>query len=133
MFIPAEAIFAEITAYHEDLIEYATKNKVWMASPTTLISTLSMIQMVVKNIQRDEQAKVIIQELTKLGQEFKRYSDRWDKLKKSIDSVSKNAEQVNITSNKINTKFQYISEAKFDEVDDVDDEDIIEISSEELD
>ncbi len=133
MFIPAEAIFAEITAYHEDLIEYATKNKVWMASPTTLISTLSMIQMVVKNIQRDEQANVIISELTKLGQEFKRYSDRWDKLKKSIDSVSKNAEQVNITSNKINTKFKYISEAKFDQIDEIDEEDIDEISSEELD
>ncbi|PKK97647.1 MAG: DNA recombination protein RmuC [Tenericutes bacterium HGW-Tenericutes-3] len=133
MFIPAEAIFAEITAYHEDLIEYATKNKVWMASPTTLISTLSMIQMVVKNIQRDEQAKVIIQELTKLGQEFTRYIDRWDKLKKSIDSVSKNAEQVNITSNKINTKFKYISEAKFDVIDEIEDDEIIEISTEELD
>ena len=119
MFVPAEAIFAEITAYHEDLIEYAAKNKVWMVSPTTLISTLSMIQMVVKNLQRDEQAKVIIQELIKLGDEFKRYSERWDRLKKSIDSVSKNAEQVNITSTKINTKFKHISEAKFDEIEDV--------------
>lgn len=133
MFIPAEAIFAEITAYHEDLIEYATKNKVWMVSPTTLISTLSMIQMVVKNIQRDEQAKVIIQELIKLGDEFKRYSERWDKLKKSIDSVSKNAEQVGITSSKISSKFKHISEAKFDEIDDEEPEEIEEPSVEELD
>ncbi|OHE40248.1 MAG: hypothetical protein A2013_02420 [Tenericutes bacterium GWE2_38_8] len=124
MFIPAEAIFAELSAYHEDLVEYAAKNKVWMVSPTTLISTLSMIQMVVKNLQRDEQAKVIIQELIKLGDEFKRYSERWDKLKKSIDSVSKNAEQVNITSNKINTKFKHISEAKFDEIEDIEPEEI---------
>ncbi|MCF7931001.1 MAG: DNA recombination protein RmuC [Acholeplasmataceae bacterium] len=133
MFIPAEAIFAEITAYHEDLIEYATKNKVWMVSPTTLISTLSMIQMVVKNIQRDEQAQVIIQELIKLGDEFKRYSERWDKLKKSIDSVSKNAEQVGITSNKISSKFKHISEAKFDEIDDEEIEEIDEPAVEELD
>lgn len=133
MFIPAEAIFAEITAYHEDLIEYATKNKVWMVSPTTLISTLSMIQMVVKNIQRDEQAQVIIQELIKLGDEFKRYSERWDKLKKSIDSVSKNAEQVGITSNKISSKFKHISEAKFDEIDDEEIEEIEEPAVEELD
>lgn len=133
MFIPAEAIFAEITAYHEDLIEYATKNKVWMVSPTTLISTLSMIQMVVKNIQRDEQAKVIIQELIKLGDEFKRYSDRWDKLKKSIDSVSKNAEQVGITSSKISSKFKHISEAKFDEIDDDEVDEIEESTDEELD
>lgn len=116
MFVPAEAIFAELTAYHEDLIEYASKNKVWLASPTTLISTLSMIQMIVRNMQRDEQAKVIIQELNKLGDEFKRYGERWDKLKKSIDSVSKNADQVHITSSKINKKFERISETKFDEI-----------------
>ncbi|MBU1092864.1 MAG: DNA recombination protein RmuC [Firmicutes bacterium] len=133
MFIPAEAIFAEITAYHEDLIEYATKNKVWMVSPTTLISTLSMIQMVVKNIQRDEQAKVIIQELIKLGDEFKRYSDRWDKLKKSIDNVSKNAEQVGITSSKISSKFKHISEAKFDEIDEEDEPEIEEPVEEDID
>ncbi len=124
MFIPAEAIFAELSAYHEELVEYAAKNKVWMVSPTTLISTLSMIQMVVKNLQRDEQAKVIIQELIKLGEEFKRYSERWDKLKKSIESVSKNAEQVNITSNKINSKFKHISEAKFDEIEEIEVEEI---------
>jgi DNA recombination protein RmuC len=124
MFIPAEAIFAELSARHEDLVEYAAKNKVWMVSPTTLISTLSMIQMVVKNLQRDKQIKGIIQELIKLGDEFKRYSERWDKLKKSIDSVSKNAEQVDITSNKINTKFELIKDAKFDEIEDIEVEEI---------
>ena len=128
MFVPAEAIFAEITAYHEDLIDYANKHSVWLVSPTTLISTLSMIQMVVKNLERDEQAQVIIQELQKLGDEFKRYTERWDKLKRSIDSVSKNADQVHTTSTKINKKFQHISEAKFDliEADNEQEEDIIE-------
>lgn len=118
MFIPAEAIFAEITAYHGELIEYANKNKVWLASPTTLMSTLSMLQMIVKNAQKDQQAKVIIQELNRLGQEFQRYSERWEKLKKSIDNVSKSADQVHITSGKINTKFKNISEAKFEEIKD---------------
>lgn len=118
MFIPAEAIFAEITAYHGELIEYANKNKVWLASPTTLMSTLSMLQMIVKNAQRDQQAKVIIQELNRLGQEFQRYSERWEKLKKSIDNVSKSVDQVHITSGKINTKFKNISEAKFEEIKD---------------
>lgn len=120
MFVPAEAIFAEISAYHDDLIEYANVNKVWLVSPTTLISTLSMIQMVVKNMERDKQAGVIIEELQKLGEEFKRYADRWDKLKKSIDTVSRSAEQVHITSTKINTKFKHISEAKFDLIEEID-------------
>lgn len=116
MFVPAEAIFAEIAAFHQDLIDYASKFSVWIVSPTTLISQLSMIQVVVNNLKRDEQAKVIIDELNKLGDEFKRYIERWDKLKRSIDTVAKTADQVQITSQKINTKFKNISEAKFDQI-----------------
>lgn len=124
MFVPAEAIFAEISAYHEELIEYAAKHKVWLVSPTTLMSTLSMIQMVVRNLERDKQAKVIVEELKKLGEEFKRYVDRWDKLKRSIESVAKNADSVHTTSEKISKKFKHISEAKFTEIDDDDVEEI---------
>ena len=131
MFVPAEAVFAEITARHQDLTDYASKHQVWLVSPTTLMAALSMIQMVVKNIERDTQAKIIIEHLKSLGEEFKRYSDRWDKLKRSIDSVSKSADQVHITSTKINKRFSNISEAKFDyietdevvEIEDEDDED----------
>ncbi|MFA6692999.1 MAG: DNA recombination protein RmuC [Acholeplasmataceae bacterium] len=129
MFVPAEAIFAEIAAYHQDLIDYASKFSVWIVSPTTLISQLSMIQVVVNNLKRDEQAKVIIDELNKLGDEFKRYIERWDKLKRSIDTVAKTADQVQITSQKINTKFKNISEAKFDEIEYEDESE----STEELD
>jgi DNA recombination protein RmuC len=124
MFVPAEAIFAEITAHHEDLVDLSQKNKVYIVSPTTLISTLSLIQMVVKNLERDKQAAVIVDELRKLGDEFKRYSERWEKLKKSIESVSKNADAVAVTSVKISNKFQHISEAKFDMIDS---DDVIEI------
>ena len=132
MFIPAEAIFAEIAAYHEDLNDYAQKNKIWIVSPTTLFSTLSMIQMVAANMERDKQSQVIVTELKKLGDEFRRYVERWDKLKKSIDSVAKNAENVNITSTKISTKFKHISDAKFDAIEDDDleeIEDLIEIEA----
>ncbi len=129
MFVPAEAIFAEITAYHEDLIEYANKHNIWLVSPTTLISTLTIIQMVVVNLERDKQALAIIEELKKLGDEFKRYSERWDKLKKSIESVQKNADQVHTTSSKISKKFKHISEAKFDlieESNEADEDDVVE-------
>lgn len=119
MFVPAEALFAEISAHHDDLLEYATKRRIWIVSPTTLISTLSMIQLAVKNTERDRQAKVIIDELMKLGEEFKRYGERWTKLKNALDSVSKNAEQVHITSTKINRTFDQIKEAKFDSIDHV--------------
>lgn len=132
MFIPAEAIFAEIAAYHEDLNDYAQKNRVWIVSPTTLFSTLSMVQMVAANMERDAQAQVIVTELKKLGDEFRRYIERWDKLKKSIDSVAKNAENVNITSTKISTRFKHISNTEFDAIEDEDleeIEDLIEVDA----
>lgn len=129
MFIPAEAIFAELTAYHEDIMEYAQKHQVWIVSPTTLLSTLTMIQTIVKNMERDEQTDIILSELRKLGEEFKRYDERWDKLNRAITSVSKHAELVNKTGQKISKKFIHISDAKFDliEADELDDDQDIEV------
>ena len=115
MFLPAEAIFAEINAYHNDLVEYAYKHNVWLTSPTTLISSLTTIQVLLKNMERDKYAKVVHDELTKLGIEFSRYKERWDKLARSIESVNKDVENLNITSDKITKKFESISDVKLDD------------------
>ncbi len=109
MFLPAEAIFAEINAYHSDIIEYAYKKRVWITSPTTLMSTLTVIQMIIKNIERDKYTSIIHDELNKLGIEFGRYKERWDRLAKSIQTVNKEVENVQITSDKISKKFDIIS------------------------
>ncbi len=112
MFLPAEAIFAEINAYHQDILEYAYRKKVWISSPTTLISTLSVIQMIIKNIERDKYTSIIHEELNKLGLEFSRYKDRWDKLAKSIQTVNKDVESVHITAEKISKKFEMINQVE---------------------
>ena len=109
MFIPAEAIFAEINAYHTDLIDYAYKRRVWLVSPTTLISTLTMILMVIQNMERDKYANIIHEELNKLGLEFTRFKDRFDKLSRSIQTVNKDVENFQITTDKIKKKFDSIS------------------------
>ena len=109
MFLPAEAIFAEINAYHPDIIDYAYKKKVWIASPTTLISTLTVIQMIVKNIERDKYTSIIHEELNKLGVEFTRYKDRWDKLSRSIETVSRDVNDIHTTTEKITKRFDSIS------------------------
>lgn len=116
MFLPAEAIFAEINAYHQDIIEYSYRKKVWITSPTTLISTLTVIQMIIKNIERDKYTSVIHEELNKLGVEFSRYKERWDKLAKSIQTVNKDVESVYITTEKISKKFDVISGVEIDKI-----------------
>ncbi len=122
MFLPAEAIFAEINAYHTDLLEYAYKKKVWITSPTTLISTLSVIQMIIKNIERDQYTSIIHEELKKLGVEFSRYKERWDHLAKSIQMVNKDVENVYITTEKITRKFDSISQVEVNKLEDKQDE-----------
>ena len=115
LFLPAEAIFAEINAYHTDIIEYAYKKNVRIASPTTLISVLTVIQVMMINLERDKYANIIQQELEKLNVEFTRYRTRWDNLQKDIEKVSKDVKEINTTSNKISKRFTEISNAKFEE------------------
>ncbi|NLK64571.1 MAG: DNA recombination protein RmuC, partial [Tissierellia bacterium] len=112
MFIPAEAIFAEINAYHQDLLDYASEKKVWITSPTTLMSVLSTVQVVLRNIEREKYAGIIHEELNKLGKEFKLYKDRWESLAKNIKRVSEDVDKINITSNKIERKFDRISKVE---------------------
>lgn len=109
LFLPAEAIFAEVNAYHQDMIEYAYRKHVWITSPTTLISTLTVIEMVIKNMERDKYTSIIHEELNKLGLEFSRYKERWDKLARSIQTVNKDVENVSITTDKISKKFDTIN------------------------
>ncbi|ERJ12544.1 DNA recombination protein RmuC [Haloplasma contractile] len=116
MFIPAEAVFAEINAYHHDIIEYSQQKRVWITSPTTLMSLLTTVQVVLRNLERDKYTTIIHEELNKLGSEFKRYKSRWDKLSKNIDQVSKNVKELHTTSDKINHRFNSISKVDLEEL-----------------
>jgi len=109
MFLPAEAIFAEINAYHSSLINYAYERRVYVASPTTLMSLLTIIQAILVGMERDKYANVIHSELNKLGEEFMRYKDRWDKLSSHIETVSKDVRDIHITTDKITKRFDSIS------------------------
>lgn len=114
LFLPAEAIFAEINAYHSDILRYAYQKKVWITSPTTLMSTLTTIYMIIKNMERDKYAKVIHEELNKLGVEFERYRVRWSALSNHIETVHKDVRELTITTDKISKRFDSISNAEIE-------------------
>ena len=114
LFLPAEAIFAEINAYHPDLVEYSQKKRVWLTSPTTLMATLTTIEVLLRNIERDKHAKEIQNELAKLSVEFSRYRSRWDKLSNSIKTVSKEVDEINTTTEKITKKFDSINNVELE-------------------
>ncbi|MDD6273038.1 MAG: DNA recombination protein RmuC [bacterium] len=114
MFLPAEAIFAEINAYHTNLIKYAASKKVWITSPTTLMSLLTIIQSVLMGLERDKYTSVIHEELNKLGVEFGRYRERWDKLSRSIQTVNNDIENIHKTTEKITKRFDSINNVKIE-------------------
>lgn len=117
LFLPAEAIFAEVSAYYTDVIDYAYKKRVWITSPTTLISTLTTIEVIMKNIERDKYTSIIHKELSMLAIEFNRYKERWDKLSKSIDIVSKDVKEIHTTTDKITKRFHTINEVEMESLD----------------
>ncbi|MCX5773230.1 MAG: DNA recombination protein RmuC [Fusobacteria bacterium] len=114
MFIPAEAIFAEIHAHHSDIIEYSHNKRVWIASPTTLMAMLTTVQVLLSNAKREEYAHIIQLELKKLAEEFMRYETRWNTLSKHMDTVYKDVKDIHITTEKIGRKFVSISEVEIE-------------------
>ncbi len=114
LFLPAEAIFAEINAYHPNLVKYAASKKVWITSPTTLMSLMTIIQTVLMGLERDKYTSVIHEELNKLGIEFGRYRDRWDKLSRTIQTVNNDVENIHKTTEKITKRFDSINNVKIE-------------------
>jgi DNA recombination protein RmuC len=115
MFLPAEAIFAEINAYHPNIVKYAASKKVWITSPTTLMSLLTIIQSVLMGMERDKYTSVIHEELNKLGIEFGRYKERWDKLSRTIQTVNNDVENIHKTTEKITKRFDSINNVKIED------------------
>ncbi len=108
MFVPAEAVFAEIHAYHSDLVEYAMHQHVWIVSPTTLMAVLNTARAVMKDVQMREQVHIIQSELGKLSVDFKRFDERMKKLADNIRKAHDEAGQVEISSRKISDHFAKI-------------------------
>ena len=73
------------------------------------MSTLTIISMIIKDMDRDKYAKVIHNELNKLGIEFGRYRERWDKLSRSLETVNKDVLSIHTTTDKITKRFDEIS------------------------
>lgn len=116
MFIPAEAVYAEIYAYHQDLIDFSMQKHVWIVSPTTLMATLTTLEIIIKDQQRSKYAIEIQKELSLLSKEFERYQQRWAKLVKNVDNISKEVKDVSVTADKISRRFEEISNAQHHEI-----------------
>lgn len=114
MFIPAEAVFAEIHAHHSDLVELANKQRVWLASPTTLMAILTTAKSVLKDQATREQIHVIQAHLSDLAVDFNRFRGRFDNLARHIDQAASDVKQINTSAQKISSRFEKIEQVELD-------------------
>ncbi len=116
MFIPAEAVFAEIHGNHRDLVDYAAARRVWLVSPTTLMAVLNTARVVLKDVETRRHIHVIKDALGKLGADFGRFQSRMDDLAKHIGQAHRDVEQVHISSRKLTEQFTKIEKAEVEAV-----------------
>jgi DNA recombination protein RmuC len=114
MFIPAEAVFAEIHAHHPEIVDYAMQKRVWIVSPTTLMAVLNTARAVLKDVETRKQVHIIKDELGKLGKEFGRFDERMKKLADHIRQAHEDAQDVQTTSQKISKRFISIERVDLD-------------------
>jgi DNA recombination protein RmuC len=114
MFIPAEAVFAEIHANYPEIIALSQKMKVWIVSPTTLMAVLTTARAVLKDDATRKQIHVIQQHLHALADDFQRFEKRMDKLTKHIDLAHQDVNEVNTSAKKITQRFQKIEQVELE-------------------
>jgi len=117
MFIPAEAIFAEIHGHQSDLVDYANKKRVWLASPTTLMAILTTARSVLKDEATRKQVHIIQAHLSDLAQDFNRFKGRFANLAKHIDQAAVDVKQIHTSADKISNRFEKIEQVELVESD----------------
>lgn len=115
MFIPAEAIFAEIHANYPEIIAHSQRAKVWLVSPSTLMAVLTTARAVLKDDATKKQVHIIQKHLQALAGDFQRFEKRMDNLSKHIDQAHQDVTEVNTSAKKITQRFQRIEAVELEQ------------------
>lgn len=116
MFIPAEAIFAEVHANYPEVITLSQRLKVWLVSPSTLMAVLTTARAVLKDDATKRQVHIIQEHLHALSGDFQRFDKRMDKLTKHIEQAQKDASEVNLSAKKITNRFHKIESVELEAI-----------------
>jgi DNA recombination protein RmuC len=119
MFVPAEAVFAEIHAHHAEVVDYAMQRRVWIVSPTTMMAVLNTARAVLKDVETRRQVHIIKDELSKLGKDFGRFDQRLRKLADHIRQAHDDTEALRVTGDKLARRFDQIERVELDQLDSV--------------
>lgn len=115
MFIPSEAVYAELHAHHPNVIADCQRYKVYLVSPTTLMATLTTIRGILRDVEMRKQAGVIQEEVGILLTDVGRLSTRVGNLDRHFSSAAADIEEIKISANKIESRGNRIESLDLDE------------------
>jgi DNA recombination protein RmuC len=115
LFLPSEAIYAELHANFAAVVDDSYKARVWIVSPTTMMATLNTVRAVLKDVRMREQAGEIQKMVGLLLDDVRRLGERVDKLKTHFASTEKDLKDIDISTSRITTRGQKILDVELEE------------------
>lgn len=116
MFLPSEAVYAELHANFPDLVREGFSAKVWIVSPTTCMATLNTMRAVLKDARMREQAGAIRKELSLLYSDVERLGARVENLDRHFGQAAKDIEEIKISSDKATKRARRLDNFDFEEL-----------------
>ncbi len=115
MFLPSEAVYAELHANLPAVVQDAFRRKVWIVSPTTLMATLNTVRAVLKDASMREQAHVIQAEVARMLDDVGRLDDRVGKLERHFSQATEDIRQIRISTEKVTKRGERIQEVEMEQ------------------
>ncbi len=120
MFLPSEAVYAELHANYPELVREGFAARVWIVSPTTCMATLNTMRAILKDARMRDQAGAIRKELGLLYADVDRLGDRVNNLDRHFGQASKDIAEIKISADKAGRRAQRLDNFDFEELADQD-------------
>jgi DNA recombination protein RmuC len=101
LFLPSEAVFAEVVEHHDGVVRDAYKRRVWIASPTTLMAVLTTMRCTIRDITLSHQTDIILREVHAMKDDIDRLEKRNESVEKSFEKAQHSLRQMRISTDKI--------------------------------
>ena len=116
MFLPSEAVYAEIHANFPELVREGYAARVWIVSPTTCMATLNTMRAILKDARMREQAGAIRRELGLLYQDVDRLGQRVENLDRHFSQAAKDLTEIKISADKAGKRARRLDNFDFEEL-----------------
>ena len=116
MFLPSEAVYAELHANFPELVREGFAARVWIVSPTTCMATLNTMRAILKDARMQEQAGAIRRELGNLFKDVERLGTRVENLDRHFGQAAKDISEIKISADKAGRRARRLDNFDFEEL-----------------